>query len=271
MGMIGAAFGLGLVLGPVLGGLLAGDSGSFTLPCLVAGGMSLLAIAAAALFLPESVTPERRASNLRQQRDGSRLSTWAMLQQTGSRLLVVQYVLHAGAISSVTYLTPLWLGDQLGWGAREVGIVFGVQGAIMVLLQGGLLGTLVRLAGEWRLLQVCIGSFMLGLWFMVFASGMPSMLAALYLAMSGATLCMPLLNTITSQRTSHQLRGQMLGTTASAASWGRVLGPLLAGANLTLFGYVGAWLGCIVLVLFYLAWALGPPPSRLPATPADLH
>jgi len=271
MGMIGAAFGLGLVLGPVLGGLLAGDSGSFTLPCLVAGGMSLLAIAAAALFLPESVTPQRRASNLRQQRDGSRLSTWAMLHQTGSRLLVVQYVLHAGAISSVTYLTPLWLGDQLGWGAREVGMVFGVQGAIMVLLQGGLLGTLVRLAGEWRLLRVCIASFMLGLWFMVFASGMPSMLAALYLAMSGATLCMPLLNTITSQRTSHQLRGQMLGTTASAASWGRVLGPLLAGANLTLFGYVGAWLGCIVLVMFYLAWALGPPPSRLPATPADLH
>ncbi|MFU8763512.1 MAG: MFS transporter [Haliea sp.] len=271
MGMIGAAFGLGLVLGPVLGGLLAGDSGSFTLPCLVAGGMSLLAIVAAALFLPESVTPERRAANLRQQRDGSRLSTWAMLRQTGSRMLVTQYVLHAAAIGSVTYLAPLWLGDQLGWGARQVGIVFGVQGAIMVLLQGGLLGTLVRLTGEWRLLRICIASLMLGLWLAVFAASMPWMLAALYLAMSGATLCMPLLNTITSQRTPHQLRGQMLGTTASAASWGRVLGPLLAGANLTLFGYVGAWLGCIVLVLFYLTWALGPPPSRLPATSADLH
>lgn len=268
MGMIGAAFGLGLVLGPLLGGLLAGDSGSFTLPCLVAGGMSLLAIVAAALFLPESVPAERRADNLRQQRDGSRAATWTMLRQTESRMLVLQYVLHAAAISSVTYLVPLWLGDLLGWGAREVGIVFGIQGAIMVLLQGGLLGPLVQLAGEWQLLRVCVASLMLGLWLAVFASSMPWMLVALYIAMSGATLCMPLLNTITSQRTSPQLRGQMLGTTASASSWGRVLGPLLAGANLTLFGYVGAWLGCIVLVLFYLTWTLGPPPSRLPAAPA---
>ncbi|MEQ9463760.1 MAG: MFS transporter [Haliea sp.] len=265
MGLIGAAFGLGLVLGPLLGGLLAGDSGSFTLPCLVAGCMSLLAIFAAALFLPESVTPERRAANLRQHRDGTRPATLRMLRQTGSRLLVLQYVLHAAAISSITYLVPLWLGDLLGWGARQVGIVFGIQGAIMVLLQGGLLGPLVQLTGEWRLLRICISCLMLGLCLAVFAGSMPWMLAAIYLAMSGATLCMPLLNTITSQRTAQHLRGQMLGTTSSAASWGRVIGPLLAGANLTLFGYAGAWLGCIVLVLFYLAWALGAPPSRHPA------
>ena len=54
LGMIGAAFGLGLVLGPVLGGLLAGPDGSFVLPCLVAGVMSALAVIAAWLFLPES-------------------------------------------------------------------------------------------------------------------------------------------------------------------------------------------------------------------------
>jgi MFS family permease len=223
----------------------------------------MLAILAAGLFLPESVTAQRRAAHRQAHRDGSRQSTRVMLRATGNRLLVLQYVLHAASISSVTYLVPLWLGDILGWGAREVGLVFGVQGAIMVLLQGGLLGTLVRLVGEWQLLRLSIAAFMAGLCLAVLAGGMPLMLAAVYLAMSGSTLCMPLLNTITSHRTPPDLRGQMLGTTASAASWGRVVGPLLAGGNLAVFGYTGAWLGCIVLVSMYLAWALSPHPAPL--------
>lgn len=256
MGLIGTAFGLGLVLGPMLGGLLAGEDGSsFTLPCLVAGGMSLLAIVAAALWLPESVSAERRAAHRRQQRAGKQQSVLAMLRASGNRMLVFQFLVHAAAISSVTYLVPLWLGDLLGWRAREVGIVFGVQGAIMVLLQGGLLGLLVRWLGEWRLLRGCIVIFLAGLLLALFARSMSWMLAAAYLAMSGATLCMPLLNSITSQRTPPAWRGRMLGTTSSAASWGRVAGPLLAGGNLAAFGYSGAWLGCMAIVLCYLGWA----------------
>lgn len=262
MGQIGAAFGLGLILGPLLGGLLAGDDNSFTLPCLVAGCMSLLAILAAALFLEESVGPEHRAANTAAHRSGRRQSLLAMLRETGNRLLVFQFLLHAAAISSITYLIPLWLGDLLGWSAREVGIVFGVQGAIMVLLQGGLLGTLVRVVGEWRLLRICISLLMCGLVLALFAEGRVWMLVAIYLSMSGSTLCMPLLNSITSQRTPSSLRGRMLGTTASAASWGRVAGPLMAGANLALFGYQAAWLGVIVIVSFYLGWALTVPQGR---------
>lgn len=267
MGRIGAAFGLGLVLGPLLGGLLAGDDNSFTLPCLVAGGMSLLAILAAALFLEESVGADHRAANREQHRRGRRVSLLTMLRDTGNRLLVFQFLLHAAAISSVTYLVPLWLGDMLGWRAREVGIVFGIQGAIMVLLQGGLLGLLVRITGEWRLLRICISLLMCGLLLTLVADGKALILASIYLAMSGSTLCMPLLNSITSQRTPQSLRGRMLGTTASAASWGRVAGPLVAGANLALFGYQAAWLGVVCIVLLYLGWALGPPPGVAPVAP----
>lgn len=267
MGQIGAAFGLGLVLGPLLGGLLAGDGNSFTLPCLVAGGMSLLAILAAALFLEESVGVEHRAASREAHRRGVHPSLLGMLRDTGNRLLVLQFLLHAAAISSLTYLVPLWLGDLLGWRAREVGIVFGIQGAIMVLLQGGLLGLLVRELGEWRLLRICISLLMCGLLLALFAEGKVWMLAAIYLAMSGSTLCMPLLNSITSQRTPHRLRGRMLGTTASAASWGRVAGPLVAGANLALFGYQAAWLGVVLIVSLYLGWALGSPPA--PALPRN--
>jgi len=256
MGMIGAAFGLGLVLGPLLGGLLSGGGDSFVMPCIVAGGMSILAIVAAAVFLPESLSPKKRAANRAQQLKGGQGSILAMLRATGNRLLVFQYVLHNAVVSSATYLFPLWAGDLLNWGAREVGIVFGVQGLIMAVLQGGLLGPMVRAMGEIRLLRVGISVCLVGLVTAVFADSMPYMVASAFITLSGATICMPLLNTIVTRRTPHELRGRMMGTTGSASSWGRVVGPLLAGGNLALFGYAGAWVGCVIIVSFYLTWAI---------------
>ena len=255
MGLIGAAFGLGIVLGPMLGGLLSGDSASFTLPCIVAGGMSVLAVLAAAFFLPESLPPAKRAQLREAQPRDEKLSVYRLLQQTGNRLFVLQYVLHNASVSTITYLFPLWMGDMLGWGAREVGIVFGIQGVLMVVFQGGLLGPMVRLMGEWRVLRVALVVFMLGLLNATFSSTMHSMVGSMFLAMTGATLCIPMLNTIISHLTKLEHRGRMLGITSAASSWGRVVGPLLAGANLELFGYRGAWLGAVVIVVFYLLWA----------------
>ncbi len=262
MGMIGAAWGLGIMLGPFLGGMLAGDSGSFTVPCLVAGGMSLLAVVAAALFLPETLSESRRRENRAEHQRGDQGSTWNMLKSGGHRLLVLQYTLHTSAASGFTYLVPLWLGDLLGWGAREVGVVFGVQGAFMVILQAGLLGPLVRVLGEWRLLRIMVAIFLAGAVMAVFANEQPWMLIAIFVALSGGTLCMPLLNSITSHRTAVARRGRMLGTTSAASSWGRVCGPLLAGSSLALFGYSAAFGACLLIIALYFSWTLWEGPRR---------
>lgn len=255
MGLIGSAFGLGLVLGPLLGGLLAVDGDSFTLPCIVAGGMSVLAIVAAALFLPESLSAEKRAANSANQRGGQQGSVIQMLRDTGNRLLVFQYTLHNAFVSSATYIFPLWVGDLLSWNAREVGIVFGMQGAVMVILQGVVLGPAVNAVGEVRLLRFGLTTCLFGLMIAVFADTAPFMVAATIIALSGTTMCMPLLNTIISHSTPAEVRGRMMGTTGAASSWGRVAGPLIAGTNLALFGYSGAWTGCIFIVFFYFLWA----------------
>jgi MFS family permease len=271
MGMIGTAFGLGIILGPMIGGLLSGDSASFMLPCIFAGVMSVLAIFAAALFLKESLPHEKRVANREQRRSGQQLSFYGLLHQTGNRLLLLQYVLHNGGVSSLTYLFPLWMGDVLGWGPREVGIVFGIQGALMVVFQGGLLGPLVRTLGEFQLLRVALTAFLLGLLTAAFATTMPVMIGAMFVAMTGATLCMPLLNTIVTHRTPAQYRGRMMGITSAASSWGRVLGPLMAGTNLAVFGYRGAWLGCVCIVLLYLAWAFREYTLRKGRTGAEYY
>ena len=254
MGLIGAAFGLGLVLGPMLGGLLSGDQPGFTLPCAVAGVMSVLAMVAAAIFLPESLTPEKRASNRMHRQGGGSGSTYSMLREGGNRLLVLQFFLHNICVSSLTYMFPLWAGDTLGWGPRQVGIVFGIQGAIMAVVQGGFMGMIVRALGELQLLRIAVCGLVVGLAVGVFADTMLVMVGSIFVAMTGATLCMPLLNTIISHRSPVEARGRMLGVSGAAASWGRVAGPLLAGFNLAFLGYHGAWLGSLLVSLLYLAW-----------------
>jgi MFS family permease len=254
MGLIGMAFGLGLVLGPMLGGLLSGAQPGFALPCLVAGVMSVLAMVAAALFLPESLTAENRGPGVTQQKSRPPGSTYRILREGGNGLLILQFCLHSLCASSLTYLFPLWAGDTLAWGPRQVGIVFGIQGAIMVVVQGGLLGPLVRNLGELQLLRISVTGLVTGLGMGVLADTMLLKVSSIFLAMTGATLCMPLLNAIVSHRSPLMIRGRMLGIASAASSWGRVAGPLLAGFNLAWFGYRGAWLGSLFVSLFYMAW-----------------
>lgn len=256
MGMIGAAFGLGLVLGPVLGGLLAGPDGSFLLPCLLAAVMSLFAVLAAWLFLPESRQGQRQAAGT------VRRSLWSVLQNSQSRLLLLQYTLHTGAVSAVTYIFPLWVYAYLDWRAREVGIVFGVVGAVMALNQGLLLGRLVGFLGELRLLKICISVFLAGQTLALFASGAGSMVSALVLALGGATLCMPVLNSMTSRRASSDEVGRLMGAASAAAGIGRITGPLLAGALLTLGNFQWAWALPWLMVAAYWLWAFSHWASR---------
>jgi DHA1 family tetracycline resistance protein-like MFS transporter len=249
MGLIGAAFGIGLVLGPVLGGLLSGPEGSFAMPCLLAALLAALAVPAIWWFLPE---PHREGSRTRSQ---PRRPLWDMIRASHSRLLLLQYALHTGSVSAITYLFPLWVFALLGWEAREVGIVFGVVGVIMAVNQGLLMGRLIRRLGERHLLRICISVLLAGLLAAQFAAGPLFVVATLLLSMGGATLCMPVLNAMTSRRAVAEERGRLLGAASSAAAVGRIAGPLLAGGLLSVAGFAAAWLLPLLLVLAYWSWA----------------
>lgn len=256
MGMIGAAFGLGMVVGPFMGGVLAGDGNNFLLPCLAAGLMSLLAIIAGLLFLPESLPPEKRAEHAAHHAAHPKQSLLGMLKSTGNTLLVSTYFLHNTCISSVSYLFPLWVGSLLGWGAKEVGYVFGVQGLAMAMLQGKYIGKLAQRFGDLNFLVFGVTLMASGFVLASVASNAVLMVLAFFMAITGATCCTPILNALTSKRTPPPLRGRMLGTTSSMASWGRVTGPLLAGFNLTHFGFSIGWLVAASVAGIFLVWAV---------------
>ncbi|MCZ6830219.1 MAG: MFS transporter, partial [Gammaproteobacteria bacterium] len=147
-------------------------------------------------------------------------------------------------------------GDELGWGARETGMVFGVMGLIMAILQGVLVGPLATRFGELPFLRTGLCVMISGLLLAVVAEGATMMVASVIIAVTGATFSMPILNTIATFRTPHKLRGRMMGTTSSSASWGRVAGPLFAGANLHLVGYSTAWFFSALIGCLFLVWAL---------------
>ncbi len=265
MGMMGAAFGLGLVIGPFLGGLLAGEDGNYLLVGLVAAALSMAALLAGALFLPESMNASQRAEHAAHRAShGDGGSLWRMLRDNRNTLLAAQYFLGNSCHTTVSYLFPLWVGAYLGWGAREVGMVFGIQGLAMAVLQSSLIGVLVRRLGELRVLVIGTGLMSLGFGAATLANDQAGILLGFFAAITGGTLCTPVLNALVANRTPAHLRGRMLGTTSSSAAFGRVAGPLLAGALLSLGNFHVAWLGGVAMAGLMLTWAASQLRSALP-------
>lgn len=269
MGLIGAAFGLGMVIGPFLGGVLAGEAGNFQLVGLVAAALSTAALLAGWLFLPESLTPALRQEQAQDQAThGDGGSLWQMLRASRNGLLAVQYFLASSCHTTVSLLFPLMVGAYLGWGAREVGIIFGIQGLAMAILQSSLIGRLVAWLGELKVLLLGTATMSLGFAIAALAGSQNTILLGFFCTITGGTLCTPVLNTLVANRTPTHLRGRMLGTTSSSSAFGRVAGPLLAGLILSLSNFHFAWLVGLMMALLMVVWTVGQlrlPPQPLPA------
>ena len=100
MGLVGTAFGLGLIAGPVLGGLLTGDSESFALPFYTAAVMSLVAAICAQTMLPATMVKPLSSRSDAQERAAS----VSVLGPTQNKLLLMQYVTHTCSVSAIIYL-----------------------------------------------------------------------------------------------------------------------------------------------------------------------
>ena len=144
MGLIGAAFGLGFVFGPAIGGLLGQHS--FQLPFFVAAGLALLNTFAIFFLLPESLTEERRKLHVA---GGVPLSrAWQSAQESRLGTVMLCSLLSTIAFSLVTALFTLFTANRLHWTARDNGLLFAYIGILGVIIQGGLIRRLVPRTGE---------------------------------------------------------------------------------------------------------------------------
>ena len=257
MGLIGRAFGIGLVLGPVIGGVLARSETDFALPCIVAGVLSASAALLALLLLPKP-TP-KAAERTNDTADGATAavpSIRVVVGQVDVLLFVGQFALHTCAVSASIYLFPLWVSQGLGWTAHEVGLFFGLVGVVMIVTQGNFLGRMTDRFGTIWVLRAATLTFSASLLVSTVASGAVAMGALGLVAFSSATLCLPVLNTIASHAVPASWRGQFFGVTASSASVGRVGGPLIAAALLSRGDFALAWFGTSAIVMLVVGWSV---------------
>jgi MFS transporter, DHA1 family, tetracycline resistance protein len=236
MGLIGAAFGLGFMIGPAIGGLLAGAdpiTADLETPAWVAAGLSFLAFLGIALLLPESLPAERRNSAPPRSRVGAVLGV--LHRPVLSRLILV-FFLTILAVAGMQSVFAIWAMPQLGWGPRQVGYVFAYVGLISAILQGGLIGRLTQRFGEERLLVCGLALIGVGLLALPFADDVPILGAVLTGLALGMGLMQPTLNSLISQQAGGEEQGEVMGVSQSVASLSRVLGPFAAGFCFAAFG-----------------------------------
>ena len=268
MGMIGAAFGLGFIIGPALGGIVAGNdpaTADLRTPGLVAAGLSLSAFLGVVFVLRESrgATRNRRAHG-RFAALGNALSRPVL-----ARLLMVFFLVIL-AFAGMESTFALWAMRQYGWGPAQVGYALTYVGLLSAAMQGGLIGPLTRRFGEERLMLAGLASIGLGLLVLPAARGLPLLAVALSALALGMGAMQPSLNSLISRRAGAERQGEVMGVAQSVGSLSRVLGPLVAGALFTEFGRSSPflWGAVVVAGAFLIGWqlprgiAVAPQPPR---------
>jgi MFS transporter, DHA1 family, tetracycline resistance protein len=229
MGLIGAAFGLGFVFGPAMGGILS--RWGVGVPFLFAAGLCFANALLLYFTLPETVTPDHPA---RVSAAGGRGLTQLIQSLRNPRLALVLtiYFLFIVAFSIMTTSFSLYTMFRFGYDAQHTGYLFAYVGILAVIVQGGLIGRLVKRFGEMWL--VIVGAFLFAgsLFAVPFVGpetgGLLALLVGGGLFSIGNSLSAPSLTSLASKSAGPGEQGSILGVTQSVASLARAVGPALA-------------------------------------------
>jgi MFS family permease len=216
MGVIGAAFGLGFVFGPFLGGVLSAYG--LGVPFLVAGALAAVNGVLAFFILPEP--PVQRAAQVK----GRMAALSEAVRRPRVRRLLAAYLVSVAAFSGFENTFAMLAADRFGFSSRQVGYVFALIGVVMVIVQGRLIGPLTARYGESRLWWSGMVLQAIALAAFPFAGAAGLVLACVPLAV-GSGISGPAIASLFSRESGSEHQGTSLGVAQSASALGRIVGP----------------------------------------------
>ncbi len=260
MGLIGAAFGLGFVFGPLIGGLLS--EFGYAVTGYVAAGFSLIAFTLTILYLPESLKKSQIIEQTENQLRRKIFDFAAMkkiLQKPDLAVLVLLFFILTFSFANI-YGTFALLGLKVyGFTDMQNGYMFGIVGLTSAIVQGGLIGRINKVMSKKTILMVGSLLIMAALAMIPYAGTFLGLAIVSIVLSYGTGTFQPTVLSLISEVTSETEQGITLGINQSLSSFARVLGPLWGGFAFEYLGYpfpfiTGAIFTFIIFLLtvFYL-------------------
>lgn len=253
MGLLGAVAGAGTVIGPGIGGLLAGDS--LSTPFFVSAALALLSVLLVALLLPESLPLEARGTQEQKIKLIRFNELWRALTSPIGLLLLLAFLATFGT-SNFEAVFGLYVLNKLDYGPEQVGGILTLIGTIALIGRGALTGVITGHWGELTVIKASLIVGAMGFILLLLANSYTAVLITTGIFTFSITFLRPAIHSLTSKRTLVG-QGTSMGLSNSFVSLGRVVGPLYAGAIFDVnpnYPYLrGALILCAVFI-FSLIW-----------------
>jgi len=263
MGLLGAAGGIGTILGPAIGGFLG--RATLSTPFFLAAGLAFVSLLLAAIFLPESLPIEERQRTQNRKRLID-LNVWgsALLSPIGI-LLLLTFVSTCGLMIFAN-IFGLYALEKFEFGPEDVGVMMMALGLVSTVAQGVLAGPATKKWGDAFVIKAGLLGSVLGFGLMLWANSYATILLATAFFGLAVALQVPALTSLTSRRATLS-QGITMGLSNSFVSLGRIVGPILGGLVLDINLNLPYLSGGVFMLLGFTISLLWIKPKKNRSTP----
>jgi len=270
LGLVGAAFGLGFIIGPAAGGTLAAFG--YAVPALAASALAGLNLVLVFLFLPESLDERKRNDLAARPRPSFSFSALrqALRRPRLGPLLQVRLLFGLGfAVFQTVFV--LYAQDRLGLGVRTTGFLLAYVGVLAVAVQAGAIPWLSRRVGEPRLITVNLGVMAAAMLGWALTPNLAALVVVITpLAVSGGILN-TVINSAISKAVSPEEIGGSLGLSAALESLARIVAPIVGAWSLQEVGSWAPGAACALLLVWTTTFAVRKISGRTGGAPEALE
>ncbi len=227
-GLIGAAFGIGFIIGPVLGGFIASETGSAAIPFFVAGILGIINTLIVTLLLPETrhIKSDVRASfNVTK---GVRNIIIALKDVDSRPLFISSFLFQSGFVFFTSFIGIL-LTSKFGFTEAMIGGFFGIVGIWIVITQGFILRKIAGKISEQKILFYSLLILALGISLYPFVNSIALIYSIIPLIAIGNGLSIANISALISKSVSNERQGAILGISGSVSALSQGIAPLFAG------------------------------------------